>query len=1078
MSSSDSEISDEEFGASRFVGFSDPNRVSKRQRSKNSMLGVFNDASDSETNNKEIKTAKKPLRFQSLAFAKASVSADSSSVEPSNFSKKDVHLSDNDSRTESGGTSSELNFESINGDENLLSRQIFEINSPQHNGLVKNISSHAAVRSPGSNMQAFNPYIINAKSMEFEAYSEKNQDTKQNKIRLNHTTFLESDELSIQPLDPALKISNIRSEQKDLKELDDESEVIKEISTVIKKPNIGSEKPKLRRRFNPMAFNKPKFNATAFSEVRSADESKPETVKGFIEEDRSHSPLYDSNLDFSPKPMSRFASPDNTPAPLVTPMPAFKPTENNIVPISVKSTMKELSDKGRMSARDRHSSPYGLGAKLLARMGHVAGKGLGAGGSGMVNPIEQKLRPQGLGLGGIKERTKQAIEEARRRGENVSDSEDEGSSKFRKKNDTKRKNTLKKMNGDNSEIENPAVLSVNRKTRKSRNVYKTISEMEKEGLKITPALRSIIDLTGKSSKTLDDLDNFSSVGSLSANEVDITPLFNLTEQVTDEIEKYGKEWDLLKIRKNYKDFEKNQLSKELNELNSDISRLESLLELTAKIEKSNANNETSDLSEISDMLQQLELEYPNEFEKFNLEELAIAAFAPLIESNNKNWNPLKYPSFLFTEISGLKRMISFNKDLQDSSQTGYLPQQNNLYHEEFLNGDSFIKRASLFDSMMAQSWLPQVRLCLINEWNCYHPASAILLIEQWDQVLPSFIRWLLLNQVIFPKLKLTLSDWNPRSSSFTSKPVPHKWIFPWLPYFKFHSSASNIQKRIIEDAKQKFGSVLRRWKLSNGQNNEIIAELSHWKEIFGINDFDSLLIKNILGLISDYLRRNLIINPADQDLKVINTVLGWGKLFKPMTMALLLKEELFPKWHATLHTWLTSSAGGHERFEEINEWYAQWHDLFPQDITGLSIIKDEFSYGLQTIDRALDLFVEDRLEELPQHIGFKSSSSSSITDTHSVRINNTPTFSVSKSQIQMTFKDVVEDFCINNDLFLISLRQAHPTLGHALYKISASPTGHGGLLCYLSEDVVWVQDNKMKEYQPTSLDSISNILSV
>lgn len=51
---------------------------------------------------------------------------------------------------------------------------------------------------------------------------------------------------------------------------------------------------------------------------------------------------------------------------------------------------------------------YGIGAKLLIKMGYEQGKALGTGDKGLVVPIETKLRPKGLGVGGIKEKTPQA----------------------------------------------------------------------------------------------------------------------------------------------------------------------------------------------------------------------------------------------------------------------------------------------------------------------------------------------------------------------------------------------------------------------------------------------------------------------------------------------------------------------------------------------------------------------------------------------------------------------------------------------------------------------------------------------
>ena len=116
----------------------------------------------------------------------------------------------------------------------------------------------------------------------------------------------------------------------------------------------------------------------------------------------------------------------------------------------------------------------GIGSKLLKKMGYTPGQGLGADGSGIVEPIDVKLRPQkmGLGHGGFDERTK----------------------------------AVKKEQSKKEDLVEEQPRQVWKKSKKKKQVtYKTAQEVVQEQMQESVKPIKILDMTGKDVKVLDSM---------------------------------------------------------------------------------------------------------------------------------------------------------------------------------------------------------------------------------------------------------------------------------------------------------------------------------------------------------------------------------------------------------------------------------------------------------------------------------------------------------------------------------------------------------------------------------------------
>lgn len=183
-------------------------------------------------------------------------------------------------------------------------------------------------------------------------------------------------------------------------------------------------------------------------------------------------------------------SKDNSPSPRPgSPAAASspKPEAAFVAPVKVDKDYGAFSAKGS-----------GFGLKMLEKMGWKKGYGLGAGGSGIVEPIQTKLRPVKMGIGfkGFKEKTDQDRAEEKRRGLVVSSDEEEQPDKQKTKGISKKESEYEvKTDGWKK--------TSSRSSRKGPKIeYKTAAEIQQEiesgDLPMTQVQpQKILDMTGK-----------------------------------------------------------------------------------------------------------------------------------------------------------------------------------------------------------------------------------------------------------------------------------------------------------------------------------------------------------------------------------------------------------------------------------------------------------------------------------------------------------------------------------------------------------------------------------------------------
>lgn len=721
--------------------------------------------------------------------------------------------------------------------------------------------------------------------------------------------------------------------------------------------------------------------------------------------------------------------------------------------------MRQPVSTPKASSEASHAAPNSFAAKMMAKMGYKEGQGLGATGKGRLAPIETQLRPQGAGLGAVKEKTKQAKSEEKReaafRGEIIEDSSEEE----RKR---KRKLKEKRMMGKTNGVGTPVA--------RAKPKYRTATEMEAaaDGLEVPNVLKSIIDATGQETRVLASTAGLMSSGvTMVPSETEST---KIARRARRDLEAFMDEWKGLREREDYFEAEKIQLllevqreQEEVREIAKVVATVQELQQRT--VEGSDIGAQESSWEDIIAQLEPLEEIFHDGKDAFGLQEIATAAIHPLFRTAMEGWEPLHDTNSVVPYLQRLQSIV------------GFRPQSKST-EIALQNGDSYTKPSSKsttpYETMFHKYWLPRIRSAITNDWDVYNPDPVVDIIKAWEPVLPPFILANVVDQLIVRRLTEAVAAWKPRSTHKHRRHTqPQAWLFPWLEYLDDQHTNPKSTTGLLADVRRKLKAVLSSWDLGTG----VLPGLDSWGHVFH-SDLTIMLLRHLLPRLAVYLSENFFVDPSDQDMTPLEKVLEWKPYFAPNTMAQLLVSEFFTKWHHTLYVWLTSEAAN---FAEISQWYQWWKETLetemhdkrrPTGFNELPEIAAEWNKGVDSINRAIDA-IENGVDVTASLEPPSVNAATQVAPSSPAAAVSTPKHVATDTPT--TFKDVVEDWCAENDLHLIALREADLQTGLPLFRITASASGKGGAIVYLKGDVVWARGiasggSQSRVFMPMGLD--------
>ncbi|ORE15132.1 TFP11-domain-containing protein [Rhizopus microsporus] len=604
---------------------------------------------------------------------------------------------------------------------------------------------------------------------------------------------------------------------------------------------------------------------------------------------------------------------------------SFQPAKQTSQPQTPKND-KPIKSRSATPAPDpgfaefnKHSK--GVALKMLEKMGWKMGQGLGASGEGIVNPIEVKQRPKGMGLQfrGFDERTDQTKVEAKlKNGEPLSEEE---------------------------ELKPKREAWKSQKKRKPKAVYKTAAEVVAEIQQQQQPLTSqkVLDMTGPGIREISLADiKRSDSPTLMETTTRLPELRHNLRLIVDlarsDLENLSREKQTTSFKMTALKNELDAIGKSMDSDRERFRKLEKIKEIASDLERiskdalaTGAYEAASITALFGEKFDILEKEFSLEIKEMNLDALVVSVWAPILKYRTVHWNVLDDPSWGINDFKRWKRLLPSNDDDESEwswTRNGRVPKQKLV--------------CTPFETMMNTVWLSKVRSTINNQWDIHDPEPLVQLMSEWEPVLPRFIFENIIQQLILPKIVQAVQDWNPR----TDEVMIHTWIHPWLPILKAWRLAD-----LFTTIRQKMAIVLRQWHPSDESALHIILP---WKDIWTSEQTEQFVLRSILPKLTNTLRDEFEVNPRNQELDSLIWCLAWKDMLSQTVLGQLLENEFFNKWLHVLFQWLSLDIT-QVNYDEIRTWYLWWRQLF--DSYGLNTNKHVmkgFKDGLDLMNRALN----------------------------------------------------------------------------------------------------------------------------